>query len=233
MAVSLKRSEEPRLRGEGDHLKLIMPQGFMGGGISPAVGKFLEKASPIMKGAGVVVELLGDGWSVKEIISVFENIIEPAKASVIHWSSGDPGTAVMLRRAGFCLEEFASEERESVKDHGINSGSLFIEDSLRSGARYEHPGDIIVLGNVNEGAELLSEGSIVVCGRLRGVVHAGTGKRNGAVVCAEKFEASQVRIGDHLGRIEQGSTWWGRSVIIRVVGGEIVVKGRKSVNREQ
>jgi len=232
VAAFLKRVKEPRLRGEGGHLKLVLPQGFMRGGNSPEVEKFLEKSSAIMKDAEVAVELQGDGWNVKEITSVFESLIEPAKASVIYWSSEDPETSALLRRTGFCRENLVSEPGKSARNRRNPSGSLVIEGSLRSGARHEHSGDIVVLGNVNEGAELVSEGSIIIFGRLRGVVHAGTGKRNGAVVCAEKFEASQVRIGEHLGRIEQGSAWWGRSVIIRVVGGEIVVKGRKTVSRE-
>ncbi|HDQ92743.1 MAG TPA: hypothetical protein ENN89_01325 [Synergistetes bacterium] len=233
MAASLKRVEAPRLRGEGDHLKLIVPSGFMSEGNSPAVEKFLEKASPIMNGAGVMVELLGERWNMQEIISVFEIIVEPAKASVLNWISADPVTDVRLRRAGLCPGGNGGEERRQGRGRNVPAASLVIENSLRSGARHEHPGDIIVLGNVNEGAELVSEGSIIVSGRLRGVVHAGTGKRDGAVVFAGRLETSQVRIGEHLGRIEQDSRWWGRSVIIRVANGEIVVKGRKSVNREQ
>jgi septum site-determining protein MinC len=49
---------------------------------------------------------------------------------------------------------------------------------LRSGHRLRRKENILVIGDINPGAEVISEGDILVWGRLRGVVHAGGGRQS-------------------------------------------------------
>ena len=65
---------------------------------------------------------------------------------------------------------------------------------MRSGTVPEHPGHVIVLGDVNPGAEIVAGGNIVVWGRLRGVVHAGAEGDENAIVCALDLSPTQLRI---------------------------------------
>ena len=58
------------------------------------------------------------------------------------------------------------------KDY-FNAKSVFVSHTLRSGQRVECEGDIVVLGDVNDGAEVIAGGSIAVMGALRGLAHAG------------------------------------------------------------
>ena len=51
--------------------------------------------------------------------------------------------------------------------------SVFVSHTLRSGQRIECEGDVVVLGDVNDGAEIIAGGSIAVMGTLRGLAHAG------------------------------------------------------------
>ncbi len=76
--------------------------------------------------------------------------------------------------------------------------AVFLERTLRSGHKVKHPGHIIVLGDVNPGAELIAGGNIIVWGRLLGVVHAGAGGDEGAVVCALDLSPTQLRIADKI-----------------------------------
>jgi septum site-determining protein MinC len=62
--------------------------------------------------------------------------------------------------------------------------AILVQRTLRSGFKLEHPAHIIVIGDVNPGAEVISGGSIVVWGRLRGVAHAGAEGDENAYVCA-------------------------------------------------
>ncbi len=50
------------------------------------------------------------------------------------------------------------------------------------------------MGDVNSGAEIVAGGSIIVWGRLRGVVHAGAQGDENAVVCALELAPTQLRI---------------------------------------
>ncbi len=46
--------------------------------------------------------------------------------------------------------------------------AIFVQRTLRSGFKVSHHGHVIVVGDVNPGAEVIAGGSIVIWGRLRG-----------------------------------------------------------------
>lgn len=72
--------------------------------------------------------------------------------------------------------------------------ALWVDKTLRSGVRVEYPGNVVVLGDVNPGAEIIAGGSVIVWGRLRGVVHAGAEGDQAATVCALDLSPQQLRI---------------------------------------
>ncbi|RME76116.1 MAG: septum site-determining protein MinC [Chloroflexi bacterium] len=78
--------------------------------------------------------------------------------------------------------------------------TILIRRTLRSGQVVEFPGNVVVIGDVNPGAEIRAGGNVVVWGRLRGAVHAGMNEELGemAVVCALDMSPSHLRIGDYL-----------------------------------
>jgi septum site-determining protein MinC len=76
--------------------------------------------------------------------------------------------------------------------------AVFLRRTLRSGHKVKHPGHIVVLGDVNPGAELVAGGNIIVWGRLRGVVHAGAMGDTNAVVCSLDLAPTQLRIADKI-----------------------------------
>lgn len=76
--------------------------------------------------------------------------------------------------------------------------AVFLARTLRSGHKVKYPGHIVVLGDVNPGAELIAGGNIIVWGRLRGVVHAGAGGDAESVVCALDLSPTQLRIADKI-----------------------------------
>ncbi len=70
----------------------------------------------------------------------------------------------------------------------------WVKGPLRSGGRVLYEGNVVVLGDVNPGAEIVAGGSVIVWGRLRGVVHAGAQGDEKATVCALEFNPTQLRI---------------------------------------
>jgi septum site-determining protein MinC len=78
------------------------------------------------------------------------------------------------------------------------AGALLLRETLRSGRSVWHEGDVVVLGDVNPGAEIIAAGNVVVWGRLRGLVHAGAGGDAAAVICALELNPTQLRIADHI-----------------------------------
>lgn len=73
-----------------------------------------------------------------------------------------------------------------------------VRNTIRSGQREVHTGDLMIVGDVNPGATLVAGGDIMVFGRLRGVALAGQPGDNSKGVYALRFEPSQIRIGEVL-----------------------------------
>ncbi|MGC8786612.1 MAG: septum site-determining protein MinC [Anaerolineae bacterium] len=78
------------------------------------------------------------------------------------------------------------------------SEGLLLRRTLRSGQSIRHPGHVVIIGDVNPGAEIIAGGDVVVWGKLRGMVHAGALGDNGAIVCALELMPTQLRIGNYI-----------------------------------
>ena len=97
------------------------------------------------------------------------------------------------------IDQSSPQEEQTAIDSVLDGDeAVFLERTLRSGHKVSFPGHIIVLGDVNPGAELIAGGNIIVWGRLLGVVHAGAGGDEGAVVCALDLSPTQLRIADKI-----------------------------------
>ncbi len=73
--------------------------------------------------------------------------------------------------------------------------AVLLQRTLRSGFSVSSRGHVVVIGDVNPGAEIVAGGSVVVWGKLKGSVRAGI-EEEGAVVCALFMEPSLLRIGE-------------------------------------
>jgi septum site-determining protein MinC len=73
--------------------------------------------------------------------------------------------------------------------------AVLVRRTLRSGHSLHYAGHVVVIGDVNPGAEIVAVGDVVVWGRLRGMVHAGAEGDEKAVVCALDLSPTQLRIG--------------------------------------
>lgn len=113
-------------------------------------------------------------------------------------------------------------------------GHFVHRGSLRSGQVLRKTESIVVIGDVNPGAQVISGGDIMIWGRLRGVAFAGADGNRKAVVTALDFAPTQLRIA-HLTSVApeqkkaRGRWLWkkestNRAEIARVVDGRIVVE---------
>jgi septum site-determining protein MinC len=75
-----------------------------------------------------------------------------------------------------------------------------IRRTLRSGQVIEHPGNIIIIGDVNPGAKVIAGGYIIVWGKLRGMAHAGAIENENSFICALKLAPTQLIIGSLIAR---------------------------------
>ena len=80
-----------------------------------------------------------------------------------------------------------------------------IGKTMRAGTRREVPGNVIVLGDVNPGVELIAGGDVIVSGTIRGLVHAGASGREDAFIWAQRIAAPQIRLAHAVAQAPQGS----------------------------
>lgn len=85
-----------------------------------------------------------------------------------------------------------------------NKPTVLYEKSLRSGQNINFDGNVVILGDVNPGAEVVAGGHILVMGALRGLVHAGALGDEDATVTALYFAPTQLRIASHITRPPDG-----------------------------
>ncbi|MFP4016941.1 MAG: septum site-determining protein MinC [Halanaerobiales bacterium] len=78
--------------------------------------------------------------------------------------------------------------------------TILINRTIRSGQRVKYPANIVIIGDVNPGAEVIAGGDILVVGKLRGVVHAGAAGSNESQIIALKLQPTQLRIGNVISR---------------------------------
>lgn len=72
--------------------------------------------------------------------------------------------------------------------------TVLVQKTLRSGQSVRHSGSVVVLGDVNPGAEIIAGGHVIVMGSVRGMVHAGASGDESATVTAFCLTPTQLRI---------------------------------------
>jgi septum site-determining protein MinC len=76
----------------------------------------------------------------------------------------------------------------------------FYKGTLRSGQVLEAETSLVVLGDVNPGAKVISKGNVIVLGSLKGNVYAGATGNETSFVVALEMDPVQIRIGDVIAR---------------------------------
>ena len=113
--------------------------------------------------------------------------------------------------------------------------TLLVKQTVRSGQVVRYPGNIVVVGDVNPGSEIVADGDITVWGVLQGIAHAGAAGLAHAEVRALKIEAIQLRIHNTVARrpdrlFYHKSTQWSGPEVARVAQGEIQISSTNLVS---
>lgn len=83
------------------------------------------------------------------------------------------------------------------------SETKFHRGSLRSGQRVESEGSLVIIGDVNSGAEVIASDNIIILGALRGLAHAGAKGNKQAIIAAGLVDTVQIRIANVVKEIDR------------------------------
>ncbi len=160
--------------------------------LEQSAGFFRNGSVALDVGARPVVE--DELKQVAAVLTTFE-----MKLGVVRTSSERAFQAALATGITATLEspEGAPVAAAAPAAANTDAASYFVyRGYLRSGHRLRRQENILVIGDINPGAEVISEGDILVWGRLRGVVHAGVGGNRRAIIAALDLEPTQMRIAD-------------------------------------
>lgn len=155
----------------------------------------IEKQNNFFNGARIALDVQDIAFKSRDLGKLRDKLSE---LNVILWavistnqitvnSAQLLGLATTLTKAVRQKEPFSERQADEHM-------ALWVHKTIRSGTRIEYHGNVIVLGDVNPGAEVIAGGSVVIWGRLRGVVHAGSKGDPSAVICALDMSPTQLRI---------------------------------------
>jgi septum site-determining protein MinC len=187
-----------QIKGLRDGLLLTVGEGSWEA-VHQALLDQIDAQIEFLRGASLALDLGGQTLKVAELAQLHRQILD---RGLTLWAviSTSPVTEATVQTLGFATQlaksTHATPAVESEPETAPFPGeeAIFVQRTLRSGASLVHPGHVIILGDVNPGAEVKAGGNIFVWGRLRGMAHAGSGGKEDAVVAALDLSPTQLRI---------------------------------------
>jgi septum site-determining protein MinC len=156
----------------------------------------IEERSGFLKGARVALDVGHHVLHVREMSLLRDRLSDKGITvwSILSSSSATEQTAQVLGLATRISTPKADRSIRSLDTNLPGEAAVLVQRTLRSGFKISYTGHVIVIGDVNPGAEVYAGGSVVVWGRLKGMVHAGMEGDEKAVVCALELEPTTLRI---------------------------------------
>lgn len=113
-------------------------------------------------------------------------------------------------------------EKSSVEAEELET--LVVSKTIRSGQEVVYNGSVLIIGDVNPGAEVIAAGDIIIRGTCRGVVHAGAYGNTGATITANRLLASQIRIANLIARAPDHLDQPEYTEVARIEDGHVIIQ---------
>lgn len=219
-----------RIRGTQEGLILELPQDLQLPELLGQVRATIDGGGDFYRQAQVVLDYATRVPNIEEIVALRAMLAERG-VSMRTVTASTAAHREMLRSWGFHPLHVVSIEDSS--HHGDvpaltadgERAALYVRRTLRSGALVHSDGDIVILGDVNAGAQVVAGGDVLIWGALRGTVHAGISGDFGAMICALRLMPTQLRIANIFARPPDGrGAQLEGPMVARVQRGEIVVE---------
>jgi septum site-determining protein MinC len=221
------RTQHVVLKGTREGLVLYFDPQLEFNLLTDELEKYLTSAAPFLQGA--VVRCYGEKEDfTKEQRKMLTAILEQFGLQLAGWLN--PADQSFAEKES---KPVAGLKKEGYWEEGMTEGNcLIVERTLRSGKSVCFDGHVVILGDVNPGAEVIASGNIIVLGALRGVAHAGAAGNRKALVNAYYLNPTQLRIADFVTRAPDEEVVWRGPEIAKISDNKLVVeKMVMNVNR--
>ena len=171
------------------------------------VGEKFKGTEKFFGNAKMAVSFEGRQLSEKEEKELIDAIMENSSIQIVCIMTHDPQMEEAMRqRVELALSgkgrEGSSGPAGNAESFAAQSGpeSDFYKGNLRSGQVLESASNVTLIGDVNPGARIVSQGNIVVLGSLRGNAWAGAGGDSRCFIFALDMKPIQLQIGDYIAK---------------------------------
>ena len=159
----------------------------------------------------VAVSFKGRKLSEKEMIRIVDTIMENTTIQIVSIMDHDSelekrmqarmdeyNHAMTKQSFGMVHQQIEmTEEMYAQYAMAQNCNAEFYKGNLRSGQVLECAASVTLIGDVNPGAKIISEGNIVVLGALKGNAHAGVNGNDNCFIFALDMSPIQLQIGQY------------------------------------
>lgn len=187
------------IKGTSNGLIITLGSGLWPNLVGELDQRLSERAS-FFKGGRVALHV-GSRQLIRTELEAIGEILSRHDVTLWAVESDSPGTRDAAAELGL---EIGLPDRPAIvqaDSADTPAEAIVVRRTLRSGQVIYHPGHVVIIGDVNPGAEIRAGGNVVVWGRLRGTVHAGIGADGDkAVVCALQLSPTHLRIGNYIAR---------------------------------
>lgn len=152
------------------------------------IDKFKESEG-FFKNAKMAISFEGRKLTQEEEFQIVEAITENSSVNIICILDNDQLKEELVRQK---IVQFEEEQAGKTGE--------FYKGTLRSGQVLDCETSVVVIGDVNPGAKVISKGNIVILGALKGNAYAGANGNELAFVAALDMDPVQIKIGDVIGR---------------------------------
>jgi septum site-determining protein MinC len=217
------------IKGTRNGLLLTLEPEAPFGELLNALSKRLAEAPGFFRGASLAVDTTRRALRVSERTQL-EALLAHYHMSVtqleqVPTTRDIPGVTSPPPGSSPPATQMASEQTQANQHDPRDSGdTLFLRRTVRSGQAIHHPSTVVVLGDVNHGAEIVAGGDILVWGVLRGMVHAGYPDNENALVCSLLLAPVQLRIAHLLSRPPEGFEVQPHPEVATIRNGQIIVE---------
>lgn len=163
--------------------------------IKAALLNQIAERAAFFQGARLALDVGTQTLKVNDLVEL-RDILSEKGISLWAVISESPTTEQTAQLLGLATRISKPRPQENQYAESSEESALFINRTIRSGTRIEYPGNVVIVGDVNPGAEIIAEGSVIVWGRVRGMIHAGCKGNRSAFICALDLSATQLRIAE-------------------------------------
>jgi septum site-determining protein MinC len=123
-----------------------------------------------------------------------------------------------------CIFEDKEDSSSKVFSGVYEGRTKFLRKTVRGGQAINYTGNIVIIGDVNPGAEIYAAGNVIVLGALKGHVHAGVGGNDKAIVAAFTLQPEILQIANLVTRAPEENDSPKYPEVAKIKEGSIIVE---------